>query len=82
MKEIPLKMNRHKKIENWEFVFNFIYKIPLNIFETILTKFSKSPSILNKRSQFEPKKKITKKLKSLSNLYEKSFKNWSDLEKK
>ena len=32
MKEIPLKMIRHKKIENWEIAFNFIYEIPLKKF--------------------------------------------------
>ena len=25
MKEIPLKINRHKKIKNWELAFNFIH---------------------------------------------------------
>ena len=56
MKEIPIKMNRHKKISNWESVFNF-----------------------TKSGQ---KQKFNKKLKSPSNLNEKSLGNLSDLEKK
>ena len=29
MKKMPLKMNRHKKIKNFEFAFNFKYEILL-----------------------------------------------------
>ena len=31
--KIPMKTNRHKEIENWEFAFNFIFEIPLKKYD-------------------------------------------------